>query len=263
MTRVDYDLIADLYDTQPYRGKSVDPELLAFASQRTASDTLSILDIGCGTGNQLVADRPVVPHARVVGLDRSLGMLRQAQAKAPSIAWVRADGAMLPFQTQSFDFVTCQHALHHVQDKPGMLRAVLQVLRPGGRLVLYSLCPQESADWLYYQYFPEAYATDLADFWPIESIIAVMETAGFMAVTAERRHLRYQQNLRDWLDVVRRRDTCSQLLTIPDVAYAAGLNRLQKELANGNASAVRADHLCFVTIRGERPMGISGESRHR
>ncbi len=107
--RVHYDAIAHLYNTQPYRAKTVDPELLAFVNQHGALDTLSILDVGCGTGNQLVANRAVVPHARLVGFDRSLSMLRQAQPKASDIAWVQADGAGLPFQAQSFDFVTCQY----------------------------------------------------------------------------------------------------------------------------------------------------------
>ena len=148
--RVNYDTIAHLYDTQPYRTKTIDLELLTWLGRHGSAETLSILDIGCGTGNQLVANRAVVPHARLIGLDRSLGMLRQAQPKAPAIAWVQADGAALPFQAQSFDFVTCQYALHHIQDKAGMLRAVFQLLRRGGRVVLRNLCPQECADWLYY-----------------------------------------------------------------------------------------------------------------
>jgi SAM-dependent methyltransferase len=255
--RVNYDTIAHLYDTQPYRAKTVDPELLAFLEQRVSSETLSILDIGCGTGNQLVANRTLVPHAHLVGLDRSLGMLRQAQYKAPDIAWVQADGAVLPFQAQSFDFVTCQYVLHHMQDKAGMLRAVSRVLRLGGRLVLRNLCPQECADWLYYAYFPEAHAIDLEDFWPPEAVVTVLEATGFVAVTVERQHLYSEQNLRVWLETVRRRDTCSQLLTISDAAYEAGVRRLEHELADGSAPRVRADHLCFVTIRGEKRTGIA------
>jgi hypothetical protein len=71
-------------------------------------------------------------------------------------------------------------------------------------------------------------------------------------VTVERQRLRYEQNLRVWLDTVRRRDACSQLMTIPDTSYAAGISCLERELADASAPLVRADYLCFVTIRGEK-----------
>jgi len=89
----------------------VDPEFLAFIENRGSSDILSILDIGCGTGNQLVANRRAVPHTTMVGVDRSLGMLRQAWPKSPDIAWVQADAAALPFPALSFDFIGCQFGL--------------------------------------------------------------------------------------------------------------------------------------------------------
>jgi ubiquinone/menaquinone biosynthesis C-methylase UbiE len=254
--RVDYDTIAHLYDAQPHRSKSADPELLAFMGQSAASDIVAILDIGCGTGNQLVANRSAAPGSLRVGLDRSLGMLRQARSKAPDIAWVQADAALVPFSAQSFDFVSCQHALHHVPDKLGILRAIFRVLRAGGRLVIHGICPQESADWLYYEYFPEAWTIDLADFWPPEDVVTAMEASGFTAVTVERRHLHYEQDLRGWLDVVRRRDTCSQLMAITDTAYAAGLHRLEQDAADRDAAPVRPDHLCLVTIRGKKPIGF-------
>jgi ubiquinone/menaquinone biosynthesis C-methylase UbiE len=252
--RVDYDAIAHLYDAQPHRAKSADPELLAFASQRAASDSLSILDVGCGTGSQLVANRPAALHARLVGLDRSLGMLRQARSKAADIAWVQADAAMLPFRDWSFDFISCQFVLHHVRDKAGMLQATFRILRPGGRLVLHNFCPQESLDWLYYEYFPEARTIDLVDFWPPKEVVTAMEACGFTAVTAERQQVNYEQDLRDWLTVLRRRDTCSQLMAITERSYAAGLRRLEQELADANVPPVRPDHLCLVTIRGEKRM---------
>jgi ubiquinone/menaquinone biosynthesis C-methylase UbiE len=251
--RVEYDKIAHLYDSQPHRTRSVDPELLAFMRERTSREPVSLLDIACGTGNQLVANRAAAPDARLAGADQSLGMLRQARAKAPDIAWVRADAAMLPFQSSSFDFISCQFAFHHFRHKAGMLGEALRLLRSRRCLILHNMCPEECADWLYYEYFPAARTADLRDFWPIAKLVTAMERAGFAGVAVEYEHVRFEQNLSDWLDTVRRRDICSQLQAIPDAAYAAGLRRLERAVADPTAPRVRADHLCLVTIRGEKP----------
>ena len=93
---------------------------------------------------------------------------------------------------------------------------------------------------------------DLEDFWPPETIVAEMDASGFVAVTEEREHLHFEQDLWSWLDTVRRRDTCSQLLAISDAAYEAGLSRLNQELADRTSPLLRQDHLCLVTIRGEK-----------
>jgi ubiquinone/menaquinone biosynthesis C-methylase UbiE len=251
--RADYDAIAPLYDLGPGRARMADPELLAFIEQRASSDALSLLDISCGTGNQLVANRTAAPHAKMVGIHRSLGMLRQAWPKARDINWLQADAAALPFPALSFDFISCQFAFHHFQAKADMLRDAFRVLRPGGCFVLRNLCPQESSDWLYYEYFPQAEVTDLKDFWPPDAITAVMEGSGFTAVTVVYEHRRSEQNLSTWIDIVRRRHICSQLLAISDAAYEAGVSRLQRDLEERTAPQLRADHHCLLTIRSKKP----------
>jgi SAM-dependent methyltransferase len=218
------------------------------------------------TGNQLVADCEIVPKgARLVGLDRSLRMLRQAYAKRQDICWIQADAAELPFAAESFDFVTCQFGFHHIADKFGMIGAVLRVLRPKGRFTMHNICPQEQPDWLYYEYFPEAYAVDLQDFWPPDTIVAEMKAAGFEATSVDRDHLRYEQDMLGLLEKVKRRDMNSQLLTISDAAYEDGLRRLERDVAAGT-QRVRTDHLCLITIRGDRSAfapsrGLIGRTR--
>jgi ubiquinone/menaquinone biosynthesis C-methylase UbiE len=134
VSHVNYDAIAHLYDGQPYRAKTVDSELVAFLAQHGSITSLSLLDIACGTGSQLVANRAIAPNAQLVGLDRSIGMLGQARSKGVKIAWVQAEGAMLPFRPESFDFVSCQFGFHHVPDKKGMLDEAFMALGRGGRL---------------------------------------------------------------------------------------------------------------------------------
>jgi ubiquinone/menaquinone biosynthesis C-methylase UbiE len=251
-SRVDYDVIAQLYDGQPHRRKTVDPELVTFIAQHASPDRLSLLDIACGTGSQLVANRPIVRDARLVGLDRSFGMLAQARSKVTNIAGVRADGAKLPFRAESFDFICCQFGFHHLADKAGMLGQAFKVLRPGGRFVMRNLCPHEHPDWLYYEYFPEAQTIDLEDFWPPDTIVSTMQAIGFVAISAVPEHIRFEQDLRVWLDMVRRRDLNSQVLAISDRAYEEGIARLERQLANGGAAQVRNDHICLLTIRGDK-----------
>jgi hypothetical protein len=94
---------------------------------------------------------------------------------------------------------------------------------------------------------------DLKDFWPPEAIVAVMEGAGFAPVTVAYEHVHFEQNLQEWLAIVRRRDICSQLQVISDEAYAAGIRRLKQDVADAGLSATRPDHLCLITIRGDRP----------
>src|SRR6516225_1923302 len=251
-TRVNYDAIADRYDSTPHREKSADPELIAFLAGREPAAPLTSLDIACGTGNQQIANRDLTPNAKFVGLDGSLGMLHQARRKMPDIVWVHGDSAALPFASGSFDFVSCQYAFHHFRDKAGMLREAFRVLRRGGRFALYNMCPQESDDWLYYAYFPEAKTRDLADFWPPDAIVSQMSTTGFAGVEVERRHVHSERDLAELLSAVRFRERNSQLLSLSDAAYEAGLRRIEHDLDNPRRHAVRLDHLCFVTVRGDR-----------
>jgi ubiquinone/menaquinone biosynthesis C-methylase UbiE len=63
-SRVDYDVIAELYDSTPHREKSVDPELTAFLAGRGPTAGLTLLDIACGTGNQQIANRGLAVATR-------------------------------------------------------------------------------------------------------------------------------------------------------------------------------------------------------
>jgi hypothetical protein len=50
------------------------------------------------------------------------------------------------------------------------------------------------------------------------------------------------------------RDTCSQLLAIPDAAYASGLARIEAEVAAAGAAPLPvAQKLTLVKIAGEKP----------
>ena len=133
-----------------------------------------------------------------------------------------------------------------------MLREAFRVLRRGGRFALYNMCPQESDDWLYYAYFPEAKTRDFADFWPPDVIVSEMTATGFAGVEVARRHVHRERDLAELVSAMRFRERNSQLLSLSDAAYAAGLRRIERDLDDPQTSKMRAEHLCFVTVRGDR-----------
>ena len=90
-----------------------------------------ILDLGCGDGQ--LSKRIVAAGASVAGLDSSPQMAAAAQSLG--IDAIVGDAEALPFESQSFDAVFSNAALHWVRDHDAMLSGVKRVLRPGGRFV--------------------------------------------------------------------------------------------------------------------------------
>lgn len=236
--RVDYDAIADLYDSQPHRRKEPDQDLLSFAAARPAgAGPLAVLDIGCGTGEQLVVNQPFVRDAMLVGVDPFVGMLRHARRKRPDLRWVRAEGERLPFRDAAFDYVTSQYQLHHVRDKAAMAREVARILRPGGRFVMTNIAPRRMPKWPCYRFFPGTFEQDLADFLPDEATVELLREAGLPEVRLEGQHIPYRRDLREYAIEARRRDACSQLLTIPDADYERGLRAIERAITESGPRA--------------------------
>ena len=93
-----------------------------------------LLDVGCGPG-RLHSSLDSL-GVNVVGLDRSAGLLREAQSAAPAAAWVRGDATALPFGGGCFDRVCAFGVLYHVREWPAALKEMRRVARPGGRVII-------------------------------------------------------------------------------------------------------------------------------
>ena len=171
MPRVDYDLIAHLYD-EPMREHRVDERLLAFLDERPDLDlaTVRVLDVGCGTGRQLAANQTRLPEAYMVGVDRFAGMLRIAARRSPGISWVQGDGGHLPLASSNFDYATNQFSYQHIDEQESFFHEMHRVLRPGGRFVLTNIDPWSMVDWAIYQFFPETLDLDGDDFLPADVV---------------------------------------------------------------------------------------------
>ena len=106
---------------------------------------MHLLDVACGPA--LVAQcacEIVGPSGSVIGLDPSIGMLREAQ-KGPCRSLVQGVGERLPFPDKCFDFLSMGYALRHVSDLTTAFLEYQRVLKPGGIVLLLDICRPRSA----------------------------------------------------------------------------------------------------------------------
>jgi len=95
-----------------------------------------VLDVATGTGDLLRLHRRRLDKASAVGLDFSAGMLAVAKRRMPDAGLVRGDAMRPPFPPQAFGAATIAFGIRNVDDPAACLRALHDVLEPGGRCVV-------------------------------------------------------------------------------------------------------------------------------
>jgi ubiquinone/menaquinone biosynthesis C-methylase UbiE len=109
--------------------------------------TDAALDIACGPGAFVLAVAPRVHFSQ--GIDLTPEMLRrartyQAEKQISNAAFLRGDAEQLPFPDGTFDLVSCQCAFHHLPKPQLVLREMVRVAKPDGRLFIIDPLAPES-----------------------------------------------------------------------------------------------------------------------
>lgn len=140
-----------------YEPFSHEPEYVeanrGFVVRRPLGHVRRFLDLACGTGtvSELLLEQSPTAHLNGVDYDpvqiqlsaerfRKLGyevrigfeLPNDVVGGKPVLAFAEGDAGKLPFADESFDCVTICNAIHMIDDKPGLLRSVARLLKPGG-----------------------------------------------------------------------------------------------------------------------------------
>ena len=92
-----------------------------------------ILDVGCGTGANLIM---LSKYGDAEGVDISEDALAFCRERGLDKVKLGA-GEELPYEDDSFDLVTAFDVVEHMDDDLAGLREMRRVLRPGGRVLLF------------------------------------------------------------------------------------------------------------------------------
>ncbi len=97
----------------------------------------SVLDVGCGTGDDARELAKLVgPCGRVVGVDSSEALIAEArgraQGDAPWVEFLVAEAHRTEFPADTFDACRADRVLQHLADPAAALAEMVRVCRPGG-----------------------------------------------------------------------------------------------------------------------------------
>lgn len=117
-------------------------QIVALARRRLATpETLTVLDVGCGTGE---TDRFLAPTFRDLhGVDMSERLIERARAAVPRVQYRSYDGERLPYEDSAFDLSFCINVMHHVPppDWSAFVAEMERITRPGGVVAVFEHNP--------------------------------------------------------------------------------------------------------------------------
>ncbi len=101
-----------------------------------------ILDVGCGAGvDTILAAMMAGPTGRVIGIDIVPEMLQRAVSNLgmtdiKNVTFIKMSGEHLSLSDTEFDVVISNGVINLIPDKAALLKEVMRVLKPSGRIML-------------------------------------------------------------------------------------------------------------------------------
>ena len=190
-----------------------------------------VVEVGCGTGRLTLPLAAITP-ARVMGVDPEAKMLDVARAKdgAGRVEWVRGSAYRLPVGDGEASLLMMVMVVHLLRQRGRAFSEARRVLRPGGRLSVWTFTPRHVEEFYLNTYFPSIATIDRPRFPSVQTLTSELSRAGFADVRVEVRDEPRRIDIAEVVDRVRGR-YISTLSLLPPLEYRLGLQRLEEMLA--------------------------------
>jgi len=113
------------------------------AARAIPRTSTSLIDIACGTGDQLFAALTARPNLKkVYGLDLANQMIDIARAKSQrkgfshKVSWIHGSATQIPATDETLDTATLSFGIRNIPDPEAALTEIHRVLKKGGKLII-------------------------------------------------------------------------------------------------------------------------------
>lgn len=156
-----------------------------------------VLDVGCGIGGGdfYIAEST---EAYVHGIDLSVNMVllaleRAQEQKQTLVSFEIADCTTSEFSEETYDVIYSRDTLLHIHNKPMLFKRFMDMLKPGGRLLISDYCRSASEPSQEFLRYIKQRGYDLHS---VENYGALLDGAGFVDVIAEDRTWQFEACLK-------------------------------------------------------------------
>ena len=172
--KIKYDKIGENYNRTRKADSVLTVKLLDYLCPKKEA---TYLDIGCGTGNYTHEFQQ--RRFAFIGIDPSEKMLDKARLKNDKIEWRLGSAENTGLPKNYVHGIIASLTIHHWTDLEKGFEELYSILKPGGKIVIFTSTPtQMKGYWLNY-YFPKMMKDSIRQMPALEMIKKSMGQAGF------------------------------------------------------------------------------------
>jgi len=142
------------------------------------------LDIGCGTGNY--TNELQKKGFQFIGIDPSIEMLEKAKLKNNKIDWRIGSAENIGLPQNFVNGIIGSLTIHHWTNLNSGFTELHKVLKPNGRMVIFTATPEQMKGYWLNHYFPKMLAASIIQMPTFEKVKKAMKDSGFEILQTEK-----------------------------------------------------------------------------
>jgi len=147
------------------------------------SKTGLYLDIGCGTGNYTSEFQK--KGFNIIGIDPSIEMLQKAKTKNEAIEWKIGSAEKTDLPEASIDGVIGTLTIHHWTNLARAFSELSYILKPKGKIVIFTSTPQQMKGYWLNHYFPKMLEDSMEQMPTLKAVSEAMTQSGIKITSTE------------------------------------------------------------------------------